>query len=121
MSTKPFPVTVHPFTSPTPGSCAYERGPSSRNALVHIGGLTSGPHTSPCLEPLIQSLQDYDELSYSFWEFRMRSSYTGFGYSSLAYDVADLSALVTYLRSMGKKKIVLLGSSTGRLCAPRAV
>jgi hypothetical protein len=51
----------------------------------------------------------------------MRSSYTGFGYSSLAYDVADLSALVTYLRSMGKKKIVLLGSSTGRLCAPRAV
>jgi hypothetical protein len=119
MSTKPFPVIVHPFTSPTPGSCAYERGSSSRNALVYIGGLTSGPHSSSCLEPLIQSLLHDHKLSYSFWEFRMRSSYTGFGYSSLAYDVADLSALVAYLRSLGKEKVVLLGSSTGTLSTIR--
>jgi pimeloyl-ACP methyl ester carboxylesterase len=111
---KPFPVTVHPFTSVTPSSCAYERGdPSSRNALVFLGGLTSGPHTSVQTEPIAEALQAHPELNYSFWEFRMRSSYTCFGFSSLANDAEDLAALVTYLKSIGKEKIVLLGSSTG--------
>lgn len=45
----------------------------------------------------------------------MRSSYTGFGYSSLANDAEDIAALVTYLRALNKTKIVLLGSSTGML------
>jgi hypothetical protein len=48
----------------------------------------------------------------------MRSSYTGFGYSSLSNDVEDISALVMYLRGLRKDKIVLLGSSTGKLDAP---
>ncbi|KAF2441633.1 DUF1749-domain-containing protein [Karstenula rhodostoma CBS 690.94] len=43
----------------------------------------------------------------------MRSSYTGFGYSSLSNDVQDISALVSYLRTLGKEKIVLCGASTG--------
>jgi pimeloyl-ACP methyl ester carboxylesterase len=43
----------------------------------------------------------------------MRSSYTGFGYSSLSNDVEDIAAVVTYLRELGKEKVVLLGSSTG--------
>jgi pimeloyl-ACP methyl ester carboxylesterase len=110
----PFPVTVHPFSSPTPFSCAYEHGPSSSNALIYIGGLTSGPHTTPHLSPLITALQA-PSLAYSFWEFRMRSSYSGFGYSSLANDAADIAALVTYLRGLGKKKIVLFGASTGSI------
>jgi hypothetical protein len=115
MAGKAFPITVHPFPSPTPSSCAYERGlSSSRNALVHIGGLTSGPHTSPQLDSLVKVVQADIESGYSFWEFRMRSSYTGFGYSSLANDVEDISTLVRYLRSLGKEKIVLLGSSTGK-------
>jgi len=114
MASKPFTVTVHPFTSPTPHSRAYERGnTSSRNALVFIGGLTSGPHTTPQLEPLVQTLSGDPDLSFSFWEFRMRSSYTGFGYSSLANDVEDIAASVKYLKEIGKEKIVLLGSSTG--------
>ena len=114
MASTPFSVTVHPFPSPTPSSCAYERGnASSCNALVFIGGLTSGPHATSQLESLVQVLQDDADLDYSFWEFRMRSSYTGFGYSSLANDVEDISALVKYLRDLGKEKIVLLGSSTG--------
>lgn len=46
----------------------------------------------------------------------MRSSYTGFGYSSLANDVEDIAALVTYLKGRDKKKIVLMGSSTGAIC-----
>lgn len=112
----PFTVTVHPFTSPTPFSCAYERGTTSyRNALVFIGGLTSGPHTTPQLNLLIQALEDESELSYSFWEFRMRSSYTGFGYSSLENDSEDIAALVKYLEEIGKEHIVLLGSSTGMI------
>lgn len=114
MTSSPFVVTVRPFTSPTPSSCAYERGnTSSRNAIVFIGGLTSGPHTSPQMEHLIQALQDEPELSYSFWEFRMRSSYTGFGYSSLANDAEDIAAHVKYLEDLGKERVVLLGSSTG--------
>ncbi|KAF2826050.1 DUF1749-domain-containing protein [Ophiobolus disseminans] len=114
MASKPFAVTVHPFPSATPSSCAYERGaPSSRHALVFIGGLTSGPHTTPQLEPLIQALEIDTGLSYSFWDFRMRSSYTGFGYSSLANDVEDVAALVKYLRGVGRERVVVLGSSTG--------
>ncbi|KAF9700612.1 hypothetical protein EKO04_001897 [Ascochyta lentis] len=114
ISPRPFSVTVHPFTSPTPNACAYERGDSlSRNALVFIGGLTSGPHTAlALLNTVFQALHDA-ELGYSVWEFRMRSSFTGFGYSSLTNDVEDIAALVRYLREFGRKKVVLMGSSTG--------
>lgn len=111
-SPAPFPVTVHPYPSPTPNSCAYERGqPTARNALVFVGGLTSGPHATD-LTLLAKTLES-SASSYSLWEFRMRSSYSGFGYSSLANDVEDTAALVKYLRSLGKEKIVLIGASTG--------
>jgi pimeloyl-ACP methyl ester carboxylesterase len=110
---EPFSATVHAFTSPTLHLCAYERGKTlSHNALVFIGGLTSGPHTTPALDTIFQVLDDA-KLDYSIWEFRMRSSFTGFGYSSLANDVEDIAALVKYLRELGKAKIVLFGSSTG--------
>jgi pimeloyl-ACP methyl ester carboxylesterase len=110
-----FSVTVHPFISSTPYSRAYESGdPSSPNALIWIGGLTSGPHTTPQVDPLVQALTYNRGLQYSFWEFRMRSSYSGPGHSSLANDAQDLAALVRYLKAIGKDKIVLLGSSTGQ-------
>ncbi|KAJ4339157.1 hypothetical protein N0V95_007842 [Ascochyta clinopodiicola] len=113
-SPHPFSVTVHPFTSPTPNACAYERsdGPS-RNALVFVGGLTSGPHTDLALLNSVFGALSDAKLGYSVWEFRMRSSFTGFGYSSLANDVEDIAALVRYLKGLGKKKVVLMGSSTG--------
>jgi hypothetical protein len=79
---------------------------------VFIPGLTSGPHATD-LAYLANMLQQSPSLDYSLWEFRMRSSYSGFGYSSLANDVEDTAALVQYLRSIGKQKIVLMGSSTG--------
>ncbi|KAK5651917.1 hypothetical protein OQA88_11576 [Cercophora sp. LCS_1] len=105
----PFGVTVHPFPSQATGSVAYERGdPSSPNAVVYIPGLTAGPHSFN-LALLSQSLP----ASWSLWEFRMRSSFGGFGYSSLANDVEDVSALVGYLRETGKKRVVLMGHSTG--------
>ncbi|KAF3346935.1 hypothetical protein VD0004_g774 [Verticillium dahliae] len=113
-STSSFPVIVHPFQSPTPDSCAYEIGSkASSNALIFIGGLTGGPHTSRTPRTLAHGLADASELNYSVWEFRMRSSYSGFGFSSIANDVEDIKALVTYLRSRGKNKIVLMGVSTG--------
>jgi hypothetical protein len=109
----PFTVTVHPYPSQTPGSCAYERSePNAQNALVFIGGLTSGPHSTN-LEAIAQALRASSSLSYSLWEFRMRSSYTGFGYSGLENDVKDMAALVEYLRSLNKQKIVFIGASTG--------
>jgi pimeloyl-ACP methyl ester carboxylesterase len=110
----PFSVTVHPYRAPVRGVVAYEMGASgSRNALVFVGGLTDGPHTSPFIRVVARHLEKASNLGYSVFEVRMRSSFTGFGTSSLANDVEDISALVKYLRSIGKEKIVLLGTSTG--------
>jgi pimeloyl-ACP methyl ester carboxylesterase len=110
----PFPVTVHPFDSECRGSAAYEVGlTSAHNAIVFIGGLTDGPHTIPYTRLLAQHLEQAEDLGYSVFEFRMRSSFSGFGTSNLSNDVEDISALVRYLRGIGKKKIVLFGSSTG--------
>ena len=110
----PFPVTVHPYRAPVRGSCAYELGlTQSRNAVIFIGGLTDGPHTSPFIRRVAKHLEKASHLSYSIFEVRLRSAYIGFGTSSLANDVADVSALVKYLRSIGKEKIFLFGHSTG--------
>ncbi|VBB71391.1 Putative protein of unknown function [Podospora comata] len=112
----PFKVVVHPLTSePTdsshsPSLTAYESEPfSSPNALVFIHGLTAGPHTT-----YLTHLQAALPSEYSIWELRMRSSYSGWGYSSLDNDVQDLTRLVRYLREdLKNKRIVLMGASTG--------
>lgn len=110
----PFPVTVHPFKSPTPYSCAYEQGSSSsKNALVFIGGLGDGPHTVPYVHRVAKELESWTKLSYSVFETRLRSSFGGFGYRRLQDDAADISALVKYLHGIGKQKVVLMGHSTG--------
>lgn len=113
-TTTPFTVKVHPYRSAVQGSCAYEIGESSNpNALVFIGGLGDGPHSVPYVRVVAQHLEQARDLGYSMFELRLRSSFTAFGTSSLQNDVADISALVKYLRSIGKQKIVLLGHSTG--------
>ncbi|KAI4674742.1 uncharacterized protein J4E84_010483 [Alternaria hordeiaustralica] len=88
------------------------------NALVFLGGLGSGPHTTHYLRPLNDalesaSLKDGTDVQYSIWELRMRSSYTGFGHGSLEEDAEDLRELVEYLKEIEKEKVVLIGSSTG--------
>lgn len=109
-----FTTTVHPFESPTPHACAYETGlTNAKNALVFIGGLGDGPHTVPYPRTIAKRLEREPELSYSVFEFRLTSSFSGFGFARLADDVADISALVKYLRSIGKRRVVLLGHSTG--------
>lgn len=108
-----FSVVVHPIPSETPNLVAYERGTSStsENALIFVGGLTEGPHTNAAVGTIAEKLEGS---GFGVWELRMRSSFTGFGYSKLSDDVEDLSCLVSYLRTLGKKKIVFLGASTGK-------
>ncbi|KAL2752611.1 hypothetical protein ACRALDRAFT_2112623 [Sodiomyces alcalophilus JCM 7366] len=113
MSPTPYPVIVHPFESHYKGARAYELGATgSKNAIIFIGGLGDGPHTVPFVRPLATHLEETGA-GYSVFEIRMRSSFTGYGYSSLENDVEDIASLVRYLRGIGKEKVVLLGHSTG--------
>ncbi|RWA13862.1 hypothetical protein EKO27_g1230 [Xylaria grammica] len=109
-----FTTIVHPFPSPTSQACAYELGPqNAKNSLVFIGGLGDGPHSVPYTRTLAKRLEEDRSLSYSFFEFRLKSSYSAFGFTRLIDDVADIAALVKYLRSIGKERVVLMGHSTG--------
>ncbi|KAI1432333.1 hypothetical protein GGR50DRAFT_613471 [Xylaria sp. CBS 124048] len=109
-----FTTTVHPFPSPTPHACAYEIGlQNATNALVFVGGLGDGPHTVPYPRAIAKKLEEYPSLGYSVFEFRLKSSFSAFGFARLVDDVADISALVKYLRSIGRKRVVLMGHSTG--------
>ncbi|KAI2637302.1 duf1749 domain-containing protein [Xylaria nigripes] len=109
-----FITKVHPFSSPTPDACAYESGPQdAKDALVFIGGLGDGPHTVPYPRALAKKLEEHGSLSFSVFEFRLKSSFTGYGFTRLVDDVADISALVKYLRSINKRRIILMGHSTG--------
>lgn len=110
---QPYTCTVHAFPSAFDGSRAYEIGPpSARNAIIFAGGLGDGPHTVPYVLPLARHLDAFAS-DYSIFEIRMRSSFTGFGYSSLRNDAEDIESLVKYLRALGREKIVLMGHSTG--------
>ncbi|KZL67042.1 esterase lipase [Colletotrichum incanum] len=113
MASAPFPCTVHPYDSPTSHASAYEIGPSgASNAILFIGGLSDGPHTVFYTKTLATHLEKTQQ-DWSIFEIRMRSSFSGYGYSSLKNDVEDISALVRYLRGIGRKKVVLMGHSTG--------
>ncbi|KAJ3496767.1 hypothetical protein NLG97_g2415 [Lecanicillium saksenae] len=110
----PFTLTAHPYKSRVNGSCAYELGPTTaKNAIIFIGGLFDGPHTVGYTRTVAKFVEEAQDLDYSIFEIRMRSSFIGFGKSSLKNDVEDISALVKYLRSIGREKIVLFGHSTG--------
>ncbi|KAK2761899.1 esterase lipase [Colletotrichum kahawae] len=112
MAPGPFSCVVHPYDSPTSNATAYEIGPPGSNAILFVGGLGDGPHTVSYTQTIAKKLEA-KRLDWSVFEIRMRSSFTGYGYSSLKNDVEDISALVRYLRGIGKKKIVLMGHSTG--------
>lgn len=113
----PYPVIVHPI-HPTRMAYEYVNPASSsqtQNALVFIGGLGDGPHTVGYSRALAQHLWSaVPDLSYSVFEVRLSTAFAGFGYNSLKHDVRQISQLVAYLRKqLGKKKIVLMGHSTG--------
>ncbi|KAH8674006.1 dolichol-phosphate mannosyltransferase [Xylariales sp. PMI_506] len=107
-------TTLHPFSTPNFHSSAYEWGVTpAKNALVFVGGLGDGPHTVPYPFHIAKELETHPDISYTVFEMRLRSSFSGFGFASLADDVADISAFVQYLRGIGKEKVVLMGHSTG--------
>ena len=83
-------------------------------AIVFVGGLEDGPHTVPYIRTVAKHLDTIGKhLGYSIFEVRLRSSFIGYGTSSLKKDVEDIAALVEYLRGLGKEKIALFGHSTG--------
>lgn len=89
-----------------------------RLTACQSGGLGDGPHTVPYPRAIAKALEGRPELDFSVFEFRLKSSFGGFGFVRLADDVADISALVKYLRGIGKEKVVLIGHSTGcQVCA----
>jgi predicted alpha/beta-fold hydrolase len=56
------------------------------------------------------------ELERNDWalcQLHMRSSYLGFGIGSLNQDFEDISECLSYLQSIGKVHVVLMGHSTG--------
>ncbi|OAA67997.1 DUF1749 domain containing protein [Niveomyces insectorum RCEF 264] len=121
-SAAPFPVLVHPYDSPTRHACAYELATSTsttaRHAVVFIGGLSDGPHTVPYVRTIAGRMASAADVgparAYSVFELRMASSFDSYGFKRLSDDVADLAALVRYLRSgLGRDKIVFVGHSTG--------
>ncbi|KAI1743704.1 hypothetical protein F4680DRAFT_354591 [Xylaria scruposa] len=102
-----FTATVHPFPSPTSNACAYEIGlQHAKDCVVFIGGLGDGPHTVPYPRAIAKRLEEDASLSYSVFEFRLKSSFSAFGFARLVDDVADITALVKYLRTIGKQRIV---------------
>ncbi|KAK3357359.1 hypothetical protein B0T25DRAFT_155665 [Lasiosphaeria hispida] len=115
-----FPVTVHEYPSTRADGhpmYAYEHEVSSlaptRNALVFIGGLGDGPFGVPYARTIAKKA-GLGTPGYSVFEVRLSSSFSGFGYGSLAKDVKEISAFVAYLRkTLDKDKIVLMGHSTG--------
>ncbi|TQN73528.1 UPF0613 protein [Colletotrichum shisoi] len=93
MSSTPFSCAVHLYESPTSHASAYEIGPSAAsNAILFIGGLGDGPHTVLYTQSLAKHLKNTGQ-DWSVFEIRMRSSFSGYGYSSLKNDVEDISAL----------------------------
>ena len=117
----PFQVTVHPripsLSDPHRFLQAYQRGDrNAPNALIFLGGLTSGPHTTDIDFLAHALLEHHPALGYSLWELRTRSAYAGFGHSSLANDAEDVADLTRYLKTptnIPTGKIVLMGASTG--------
>lgn len=104
-----------------PGLAAFESGdlPSTR-CVVLLGGLGDGFMTIPYTARLSTYLAKH---GLSLVQILMRSSYSGYGVSSLQEDVECIIEAIRFLRdSRGKKEIVLLGHSTGcqdimRLCS----
>lgn len=65
---------------------------------------------TPYIHKLSSELCNID---WSLCQLHMRSSYMGFGTGGMRRDFDDISAAITYLLSAGKRRIVLMGHSTG--------
>jgi len=102
--------TIFPY-SQSANLCAFDSNVKSDSSLVFIHGITEGFLSIPLLPPLTKALSDM-ELA-SVIQLIMRSSYSGYGVTSLDTDVRDLVDLLNELKIRGKKRIILCGHSTG--------
>ena len=93
---------------------AFEFEPAGLpNALIMIGGMTDGLTTVPYFANLPHVLEPLD---YSAVQIQMKSSFIGWGTTSVNEDVEQIKQLIDYLKSPeggNKKKIVIMGHSTG--------
>lgn len=81
-------------------------------ALIFIGGLTDGLLTVPYIPALSKRLSE--ECGYSTFQIQFKSSFAGWGTSSLDQDIKDIENLVKYLKNeIGVSKIIIMGHSTG--------
>ena len=105
------PGILHGYTRKKPTLTCFEFGTERRQDVVlFIGGLGDGFLTVDYIPFLAHRLAD---INWGFVQCQIRSSFYGYGIGSLEKDYDDLSACVKYLRSIGKRRVVLFGHSTG--------
>lgn len=91
---------------------AFESGPEdAESCIVVIGGLTDGFLSLPFVPKL---MEECGKIGWCCVQVHLSSSYSGFGIYTIQQDAEELSHLLEYLGgARGKKRVVLLGHSTG--------
>ncbi|KAL6944956.1 hypothetical protein ACO0QE_002398 [Hanseniaspora vineae] len=90
----------------------FDKVENPKKALIFIGGLTDGLLTVPYVPALSKRVAK--ECGYSTFQIQFKSSFAGWGTSSLDQDIKDMESLVKYLQNqIGVSKIVIMGHSTG--------
>ena len=96
----------------------------NRNALLFIGGLGDGLNATPFIEPLSAQFDEGGWAlvqiltcahAYERCSWLSSSSGSGWGTGSVGRDAEEIAECVRYLRGLGRRRIVLLGHSTGQL------
>ncbi|KAK6462269.1 hypothetical protein DFJ63DRAFT_338592 [Scheffersomyces coipomensis] len=105
-------LTAFEFTS-TPEKLA-------NNVLLFVAGLNNGLLDVPYLPKLSEAIKKFESNNnnekWVLIQILFTSSYQGWGTSSLKNDTRDISNLIKYLKSEkggNRKKVVLIGHSTG--------
>ncbi|KAI8400805.1 Protein of unknown function (DUF1749) [Nakaseomyces glabratus] len=106
-----FKGVLHRYTEK---KVAFEFDPIDNDkVVVMIGGMTDGLLTVPFVDRLGAAL---NKCGFGLIQIQMKSSYRGYGTSSLDEDANDIEALIKYLKSKeggARRKIILMGHSTG--------
>ena len=87
---------------------ALKEGQLCDNAVVLVPGLTDGFMALNYTKYLCDAL-----VNYSLVQVNLSTSFYQFGFHSLSQDSTEIGQLMQFLVSLGFKKIVLLGHSTG--------
>ncbi|KAI9593147.1 hypothetical protein BDF19DRAFT_498107 [Syncephalis fuscata] len=106
-----FNGTLFTFGHQAPQLTAFHSGPvNTPNALILLPGLTEGQLSLPWTTRLANAVA---ERGWSTVHPTLSSSYGGFGTGNLTRDTGELDLLVEHLMGLGKKRVLLVGHSTG--------